>query len=221
MFEIQKMLSSRATPASSRGRPGTHRAAAPWVPALRSLRELGRDDRLGFWKKTRSVTLMLATLLLASPVLAASAPRVALDSIANLPVVERNPYDEAATPAQADAAVNAAFARAAKNHKLVFIDLGGNWCGDCVVLANIMLLPEMKPFMAAHYEVVSIDTGRNDKNLQIPKRFGTDLSGGVPTVLIVKPDGKTLVNAGHIAALEDARHMTPQAVADWLAQWTP
>jgi thiol:disulfide interchange protein len=169
----------------------------------------------------KKVAFALAALLLATPALAAPAPKLALDSIANLPVVERNPYDTAVTPAQADSAVDAAIARARKRHTLVFIDLGGNWCGDCVVLANIMLLPEMKPFMAAHYEVVSIDTGRNNKNLQIPQRFGVDLSGGVPTVLIVRPGSKDLVNAGHIAALEDARHMTPQAIADWLAQWTP
>jgi len=103
--------------------------------------------------------------------------------------------------------------------KRVLIDLGGNWCGDCVVLANIMALPQVQPFIAAHYEVVSVDVGRSSKNLQIPARFGVDLRGGVPTVLIVEPDGKTLVDAGHIAALEDARNMTPQGVADWLAQW--
>ena len=28
-----------------------------------------------------------------------------------------------------------------------------------------------------------------------------------------------LLDAGHTAALADARGMTPQAVADWLAQW--
>jgi hypothetical protein len=169
---------------------------------------------------TRNAIVLIA-LLLATPALAAPAPKLKLESIAQLPVVERNPYDTNVTPAQADAAIKAAFGRALMRNTLVLIDLGGNWCGDCVVLANIMLLPEMKPFMAAHYEVVSIDTGRNNKNLQIPRRFGVDLSGGVPTVLIVKPDGKTLVNTGHIAALEDARHMTPQAIADWLAKWTP
>ncbi|MEJ0042207.1 MAG: thioredoxin family protein [Rhizomicrobium sp.] len=59
--------------------------------------------------------------------------------------MERNPYDETAN---ADADVAAAFARARKSGKCVFIDLGGNWCGDCVVLANIMQLPEVKPFIA-------------------------------------------------------------------------
>ncbi|MEI9989837.1 MAG: thioredoxin family protein [Rhizomicrobium sp.] len=164
----------------------------------------------------RRTVFVLATLLCATVASAAPAPKVALASIADLPVVERNPYDEAA---DADKDVAAAFARARANHKRVFIDLGGNWCGDCVVLANIMQLPEVKPFIAAHYEVVSVDVGRENKNLQIPARFGVDLKGGVPTVLIVEPDGKTLVDAGHIAALEDARHMTPQGIADWLAQW--
>jgi thiol-disulfide isomerase/thioredoxin len=131
-------------------------------------------------------------------------------------VVIRQPYVE---DANADAVVNAAFARARKNGKRVLIDLGGNWCGDCLVLANIMQLPEMKPFIAAHFEVVTVDVGRFDKNLQVPARFGiTTRLEGVPAVIIAEPDG-TFVNPGKITALSDARHMTPQAIADWLAQW--
>ena len=165
----------------------------------------------------KGIVLVLAvSALCAAAASAATAPKVALEGIAQLPVVERYPYDE---KADADADVAAAFSRARKSHKRVLIDLGGNWCGDCVVLANIMQLPEVKPFMAAHYEVVSVDVGRENRNLQIPARFGVDLAGGVPTVLVVEPNGKALVDAGHIAALEDARHMTPQGIADWLAQW--
>ncbi|HEY0106590.1 MAG TPA: thioredoxin family protein [Rhizomicrobium sp.] len=147
---------------------------------------------------------------------AAPAPHVGIAGLADLPVVVRAPYDESAN---ADKDVAAAFARARHSHKRVLVDLGGNWCGDCVVLANIMQLPEVKRFVEAHYEVVSVDIGRENKNLQIPARFGVDLAGGVPTVLIVTADGRTVIDAGHIAALEDARHMTPQGIADWLAQW--
>lgn len=142
--------------------------------------------------------------------------QVHLKSMTELPIVTMHPYDE---NADADAAMAAALARARKSGKRVFIDFGGNWCGDCVVLANFLELPEVKPVMAAHFEFVSVDVGRENKNLQIPAHFGVDLKGGVPTVLIVEPDGKTVVDAGHIAALEDARHMTPQGLADWLAQW--
>jgi thiol-disulfide isomerase/thioredoxin len=145
-----------------------------------------------------------------------AAPRVSIATTAALPVVERRPYDE---NADANAAVDAAFARAKANGKRVLIDLGGNWCGDCIVLANIMQLPEMKPYIAAHFEVVTVDVGRFNKNLQIPARFGiTKRLEGVPAVIIAEPDG-TFVNPGKITALADARHMTPQGIADWLAQW--
>lgn len=161
----------------------------------------------------------LAVLLFAAPAFAATAPKVALQSIGDLPVVERAPYDEAATPAQADAAVNAAFDRARKSHKRVLIDLGGNWCGDCIVLSNIMQLPELKPFIAKHFEVVVIDVGRFDKNLQVPARFGfTARLIGVPTVIVATPDGK-LVNGKDVFAMASARDLTPQAIADWLAKY--
>jgi thiol-disulfide isomerase/thioredoxin len=143
-------------------------------------------------------------------------PKVHVQSLNDLPVVVMTPYDE---KANADAAVNAAFARAKKDGKRVLIDLGGNWCTDCIVLANVLELPEIKTFVDAHYEVVSVDIGRYDRNLQIQKRFGLDKRlDGVPSILIANPDG-TLVNRGHTAALIDARNVTPQGIANWLAQW--
>ena len=164
----------------------------------------------------KSTCLILAGLALFVAAQAAPAPRLTISNLADLPVVERTPYDESAN---ANAAVDAAFARAKKNGKRVLIDLGGNWCGDCIVLANIMQLPQMKPFLASHFEMVTVDVGRFNKNLQIPARFGiTSRLEGVPSVIIAEPDG-TFVNQGRIAALADARHMTPQAIADWLAQW--
>ena len=147
---------------------------------------------------------------------AAPAPQVSVHDMKDLPVVTMRPYDEAA---DANAAVDAAFAKAKQDGKLVLIDLGGNWCPDCIVLANIMQLPELKPFLAAHYDIAVVDVGRFNKNLQIPARFGiTKRLEGVPTILIATPDG-TLVNPGHVSALSDARHMTPQGIADWLAGW--
>ena len=143
-------------------------------------------------------------------------PKVHVQSLSDLPVVVMSPYDE---KANADAAVNAAFARAKKDGKRVLIDLGGNWCTDCIVLANVLELPEVKSFVDAHFEFVSVDVGRFDKNLQVPKRFGiVKRLEGVPSLLIADPDG-SLVNKGHVSALADARSMTPQGIANWIAQW--
>jgi thiol-disulfide isomerase/thioredoxin len=166
--------------------------------------------------KRRIIFLIVSMLFVAGAAQALPAPKLTITSLSDLPVVTRSPYDEAAN---ANAAVDAAFARAKKTGKRVLIDLGGNWCGDCIVLANIMALPQMKPFLAAHFEIVSVDVGRFNKNLQVPARFGiTQRLEGVPAVIVAEPDG-TFVNPGRITALADARHMTAQSIADWLAQW--
>ncbi len=78
----------------------------------------------------------------------------------------RIPYDE---NANADTVVNAALIKARDEHKRAFIDLGGNWCGDCRALSALMEQPEFKTFLDAHYVVVSVDVGRFNRNLQIPR----------------------------------------------------
>jgi thiol-disulfide isomerase/thioredoxin len=159
-----------------------------------------------------------AALPLVSPALAAKAPQLtSISTLAELQTPLPFPYDE---KADANKAVDAALAKAKAEHKLAFIDLGGNWCGDCRVLAGLMELPEINAFVDAHYIVVTVDVGRFNRNLQIPARWGiTQRLEGVPSVLVVDPVTNKLVDVGHIAALADARHMDPQGIADWIAQW--
>jgi thiol-disulfide isomerase/thioredoxin len=169
-------------------------------------------------RRLAPLALLAAFALAAGTASAAPAPKVAISSFAELKTPLPYPYDERA---DANAVVAAAMARAKAKHKLLLIDLGGNWCPDCRILAGTVDLPEVKAFVDAHYEVVTVDVGRFDKNLQIPARYGiTKRLEGVPAVLVVDPRDDKLVDAGHVAALADARHMTPQALADWLAQWT-
>src|SRR2546423_12888706 len=168
---------------------------------------------------TRVLAGLAASLLLliGGAVAASSLKITSISDLSQLPTPLPYPYDE---KANADAQVNAALVAAKAQHKLAFIDLGGNWCGDCRVLASLMELPEVKRFVDAHYVVTQVDVGRFNKNLQIPARWGiTTRLEGVPAVLIVDPNTNALVDKAHIAALADARHMTPQGIADWLAQW--
>lgn len=158
----------------------------------------------------------LALLGLAAPVPAATAPRVSLKNIAKLPQPLPLPYDE---KADADRQVAAAKAQAAREGKTLLIDLGGNWCPDCRVLAGVMALPEVQAFIRKHYVMVMVDVGRFDRNAQIPRQFGVTTLKGVPALLVVDPKTGKLLNKDRLFALSDARSMTPQALADWLAQW--
>ena len=166
-------------------------------------------------------TAAVLALALALPATAAAAPapKVGIDSFAQLATPLPYPYNELAN---AGAQVARAKARAQKTHRLLLIDLGGNWCADCRILTATMERADLKPFLARHYVTVLVDVGRFDKNLQIPAHYGiTERLEGVPALLVVDPTTDRLLDPGRVSALEDARHMTPQGLADWLAQWTP
>ncbi|MDB5736914.1 MAG: hypothetical protein JWO65_582 [Sphingomonas bacterium] len=167
----------------------------------------------------KAVLTLTAILALGTTSLPAAkpAPRVSVAQIADLPQPLPLPYDEAAN-GMAD--VTKARALARKQHKKLLIDLGGNWCTDCRVLAGIMDLPEVKAFVVRNFVVVKVDVGRYDKNGDVAIHYGiTKRLDGVPAVLIVDPARDRLINKDRTFALTDARHMTPQGLADWLAQW--
>jgi thiol-disulfide isomerase/thioredoxin len=160
---------------------------------------------------------IVAALALALPLSAATPPRMPIASFEQLAKPLPLPYSETAN---ANAQVAAAKARAKAQGKLLLIDLGGNWCLDCRLLAGTMDTAALKGFLDRRYVIVTVDIGRFDKNLQIPAHYGiTKRLEGVPNLLIVNPRTDKLINAGRTAALADARSMSPQGLADWLAQW--
>ncbi len=166
---------------------------------------------------TAALALAAVALPAAPSIAATQAPHVAATSFDQLAQPLPLPYDQSAN---ADQAIAAAKARALKSHKRLLIDLGGNWCLDCRILAGTIRLPGIDAFVQKHYEVVTVDVGRFDKNGQVAEHYGIKgRLAGVPAVLVVDPKTDRLVDAGHETALSDARHMSPQGLADWLAQW--
>ena len=169
------------------------------------------------------IRTLFATAVLAAalPAIAAAAPppKVSISDYAQLKTPLPYPYDE---KANATAEVDKAIARAKASNKRVLIKMGGNWCGDCRILQATMDLPEMKTFLNRNFEMVSVDVGHMDKNLQIPARYGvTTKLEGVPAIFVVDPkSGQQLVSKAQIADLADARHMQPQDLANWLAKYT-
>lgn len=160
-----------------------------------------------------------AALLVAGPgggAWAAAAPRVSIASLRQLPTPLPRPFDESEA---ASARVAAAAAKAGAEGKLLLIELGADWCGDCRILSAVMALPEVAAFVERHYVVVPVDVGHFDRNLEIVHHYGVKRLDGVPALLVLDGRGR-LLDAGHVEALADARSMTPQALADWLARWT-
>ena len=80
--------------------------------------------------------------------------------------------------------------------------------------------PEVAAFVQAHYVVVTVDVGHDGQEPRHPRPLGHDIGWKACRTSSIVDAHDKLVNAGHTSALSDARHMSPQALADYLARWT-
>jgi thiol:disulfide interchange protein len=105
----------------------------------------------------------------------------------------KNIYDEKADGA---AQVEEALARAKAENRSVLIQWGANWCGWCHLLHDTFESDEaVKRKLLYEYDVVLIDIGRFDKNLELATRFNADFkSNGVPFLTVLDAEGKPLAN---------------------------
>lgn len=113
------------------------------------------------------------------------------------------PYDEAA---DAQAQVQAALARARQAHKPVLLVFGANWCPDCRALDQAMQAGRNASLLHEQFELVKVDVGRFDRNLDVAKAYGNPIRKGIPAAVIVSPDNRVLY-ATRAGELADARRM--------------
>ena len=125
-------------------------------------------------------------------------------------------YNPAAN-AQAD--LDAAVAKAKKEGKHVFVQVGGNWCSWCIAFHHLVdNTPELKKLLNDNYETVLINYSKENKNeavlakLQYPGRFG------FPVFLILDGNGK-LLHTQNSAYLEEGKGHSVKKVTEFLKNW--
>jgi thioredoxin-related protein len=129
--------------------------------------------------------VVAAAIVLAAPSLAADSATPVTVS----PHPEARPFGD---PARADRDVADAMARARANGRRVLLVFGANWCHDSRALAGWFASPRFAAMLAPRYEIVWIDVGQKDHNLDLARRFGLDGIKGTPTVLMLDSAGKPL-----------------------------
>ncbi len=102
-------------------------------------------------------------------------------------------YDEAA---DAKEQIAAALARAKKENRRVLIQWGANWCSWCHLLHETFEKNRsVSRTLLYEYDVVLVDIGRWDKNLDLAEKYGADFkSAGVPYLTILDADGKVVTH---------------------------
>ena len=122
--------------------------------------------------------------------------------------------------ADAKAEIRAALAKAARTHKRVLLDFGGNWCYDCHVLEAAFHQADVSPLVAGNFIVVHVDIGQMDKNLDMAQKYKVLLDRGVPALAVLAPDGTLLYSQQH-GEFESARNMDPDDLIAFLKKWKP
>ncbi|WP_433794257.1 thioredoxin family protein [Actinoplanes sp. CA-252034] len=149
-----------------------------------------------------------------SPVVSAPSPSAS----ATGPVVALGDYDPAR---KAGDDITKALAAAKKSGRNVLVDFGADWCLDCRVLTRIAEDPAVNAQLAEGFEVVSVDVGEFDRNLDVAERWGVDLTmSGIPALVVLTPAGKVRV-ATNDGSFAGARSMTPADVSAFLTEWAP
>ncbi len=122
-------------------------------------------------------------------------------------------------PANVDAGkeIDEALKQAARAHKRVLLIFGGNWCYDCHVLDQALHQGTAGKIVEESYELVHIDVGEFNKNLEIVKKYKVPLDKGVPAVAVLDSKGKLLYSAE--GEFEAARKMMKKQLVDFLLKW--
>jgi len=121
------------------------------------------------------------------------------------------PYDETA---DAPADVQHALAAAQGDHKKVLLVFGANWCEDCRALDKA-LQGSSRTLIEDKFDVVKIDVGNFDKNLELDARYGHPIKNGIPAVVVLDPDNQVIYSTRG-GELANARHMGEQGIYDFL-----
>ena len=111
----------------------------------------------------------------------------------------------------ATADVNAALAAARASGRHVLLIMGGDWCHDSMALWDLFHTPRFATMLDARYELVWVDVGHRDRNLDIARRFGLPPLEGTPTVLILTPQG-TATNLEDAPTWRNAASRKPEAI---------
>jgi thioredoxin-related protein len=141
----------------------------------------------------RTIAITAAILFVAGLAAGATLARDDKASQSDKAEARKPVYDE---KADAKAAVEAALAAAKRENRRVLIQWGGNWCSWCVLLHDRFQKDrDLAKTLRYEYDVVYVDVGKADKNLDLADRYRADFKKhGVPYLTVLDANGNVLAN---------------------------
>ncbi|MGE6218349.1 thioredoxin family protein [Nubsella zeaxanthinifaciens] len=122
--------------------------------------------------------------------------------------------------ANAQADIDAAVAKAKKQNKHVFVQVGGNWCVWCLRFHQLVNdTPELKQYLTNNFEVVLVNYSPENKNEVVLKKLKNPGRFGFPVFLILDGNGE-VIHIQNSAYLEQGKGHSVKLITDFLKNWT-
>ena len=136
--------------------------------------------------------------------------------LATLAAAAENPYDE---KADARLDIKQALTLADSTKASVIVVFGANWCPDCKVLDIAIKSGTSTKLLARDFQIVRVNVGHFDTNLDVAKMYGVPLEKGIPAVAILSPQNKVLyvTKDGELA---NAQKMGETGICDFFKRVT-
>jgi thiol-disulfide isomerase/thioredoxin len=117
--------------------------------------------------------------------------------------------------ANAKAVVASAVEKAKKDHKRVLLMWGGNWCGWCFKLHDVLKTDRASAkLLGDEYELIMVDSR---SNAALAKELDATIKS-VPFLTVLDGDGKVVTHSP-TEPLEDGDHHDPAKVREFLGAW--
>ena len=116
--------------------------------------------------------------------------------------------------------IHDAVARGSREHKNVLLVFGADWCYDCHVLDKAFHRPDIAAVLNPNYELVNVDIGEGNKNLDLAAQYEVALNRGVPAVAVLDSRG-ALLYSQKAGEWERARALAAEDLLEFLNKWKP
>ncbi|MFB6518072.1 thioredoxin family protein [Streptomyces sp. NPDC056401] len=144
------------------------------------------------------------------------APKPSRTSAAPAPAA-RIPGPGYDSSADAQKLIDAALRAAKADGRMVLLDFGANWCGNCKAADKVFAQPQTASLLGASYHLVKVDIGGNSSaNSALLRKYSP--SGGtykMPVLVVVSPSG-TVRTDTHVTGNPA---LTSDGLGSFLRQW--
>lgn len=123
-------------------------------------------------------------------------------------------------PSEARTDIGLALSVAAREHRRVLLDFGGNWCYDCHVLDETFHYPDVAKILEPNYVIVHINIGEYDRNLDLADKYQIPLKKGVPSLAVLDGKGNLLVSQKN-GDFENTTRIGLKDIEQFLKTWKP